>query len=178
MRSTALASMTSHAPSTQKELSLPRVVSAQEWQANLRELARQEKAASTARRALAAARRRMPMTLVGKDYRFLGPTGEMSLPDLFAGRRQLILYRFFYEPGVADWPTGACRGCSIFADSITHPSWAARPGRYVRDAKASFCTSRCQTSRPRLNDGSQILSLSKSRAIRMRRGHSVRPAVQ
>lgn len=55
------------------------------------------------------ARRRMPMTLVEKDYRFLDPKGEMSLPDLFAGRQQLILYRFFYEPGVADWPTGAAR---------------------------------------------------------------------
>jgi predicted dithiol-disulfide oxidoreductase (DUF899 family) len=51
----------------------------------------------------------MPMTLVEKDYRFLGPKGEMSLPDLFAGRQQLILYRFFNEPGMADWPQGEPR---------------------------------------------------------------------
>ena len=121
------------APSRQTEPSLPPIVSAQEWQAKLCELARQEKVATTARQALAAARRRMPMTLVEKDYRFLGPKGEMSLPDLFAGRQQLILYRFFYEPGVADWPTGACRGCSIFADSITHPSHLA-----ARDTSLAF----------------------------------------
>ena len=121
------------APSRQTDPSLPPIVSAQKWQAKLGELARQEKAATTAHLALAAARRRMPMTLVEKDYRFLGPKGEMSLPDLFAGRQQLILYRFFYEPGVADWPTGACRGCSIFADSITHPSHLA-----ARDTSLAF----------------------------------------
>jgi len=75
----------------------------------------------------------MPMTPVEKDYRFLGPKGEMSLPDLFASRNQLILYRFFYEPGVADWPTGACRGCSIFADSVTHPAHLA-----ARDTSLAF----------------------------------------
>jgi predicted dithiol-disulfide oxidoreductase (DUF899 family) len=97
------------APSRQTEPSLPPIVSAQEWQAKLCELAREEKVATTAHQALAAARRRMPMTLVEKDYRFLGPKGEMSLPDLFAGRQQLILYRFFNEPGMADWPQGEPR---------------------------------------------------------------------
>ena len=90
------------APSRQTEPSLPPVISAQEWQAKLGELARQEKeAATTARQTLAAARRRMPMTLVEKDYRFLGPKGKMSLPDLFAGRRQLVLYRFSTRATVA-----------------------------------------------------------------------------
>jgi len=73
------------------------------------------------------------MTVVEKPYRFLGPEGEMGLLDLFAARRQLILYRFFYEPGVADWPMGACRGCSIFADSMTHPSHLA-----ARDTSLAF----------------------------------------
>jgi predicted dithiol-disulfide oxidoreductase (DUF899 family) len=121
------------APSKQAQPSLPPIVSAQEWQAKFSELARQEKVATTARQAQSAARRRMPMALVEKDYRFLGPKGEMSLPDLFAGRKQLILYRFFYEPGVADWPSGACRGCSIFADSITHPDHLA-----ARDTSLAF----------------------------------------
>jgi predicted dithiol-disulfide oxidoreductase (DUF899 family) len=121
------------APSRQTEPSLPPIVSAQEWQAKLCELARQEKVATTARQALAAARRRMPMTLVEKAYRFLGPEGEMGLPDLLAGRRQLILYRFFYESGVADFPTGACRGCSMFADSIAHPAHLA-----ARDTSLAF----------------------------------------
>ena len=53
------------APSTRMEPSLPPVASAKKWQANLRELARQEEAATTARQALAAARRRMHMTSDG-----------------------------------------------------------------------------------------------------------------
>ena len=65
-----------------------------------------EKELTRARDALAAERRRMPWMAVEKDYRFEGPNGPASLLDLFEGRRQLIVYRFFYEPGVprAGWP--------------------------------------------------------------------------
>ena len=31
-------------------------------------------------------------------------TAPASLLDLFEGRRQLIIYRFFFEPGVTGWP--------------------------------------------------------------------------
>lgn len=51
---------------------------------------------------------------------FEGPEGEASLLRLFAGRRQLIVYRFFYEPGVENWPEGGCSGCSMFADNLGH----------------------------------------------------------
>lgn len=47
------------------------------------------------RDALAAKRRRMPWLAVEKEYRFEGPTGDLSLLDLFEGRRQLIVYRAF-----------------------------------------------------------------------------------
>jgi uncharacterized protein DUF899 len=40
------------------------------------------------------------------------------LLDLFEGRRQLIVYRFFVEPGVAGWPEGGCVGCSMMADQV------------------------------------------------------------
>ena len=43
----------------------------------------------------------MPRLAVEKDYRFDGPAGAASLHDLFEGRRQLIVYRHFFEPGVA-----------------------------------------------------------------------------
>ena len=49
---------------------------------------------------MAAQRRRMPWTAVEKDYRFEGPNGPASLDNLFAGRRQLIVYRAFYAPDV------------------------------------------------------------------------------
>ena len=61
------------------------------------------------RDALAAERRRMPWMVVEKDYIFDGPQGKVSLLDLFEGRRQLVLYRAFFEPGVYGWPDHACR---------------------------------------------------------------------
>ena len=73
-----------------------------------------------ARDALAAERRRMPWLAVEKDYAFEGPDGKASLADLFDGRRQLIVYRAFYEPGVHGWPEHGCQGCSMVADQVAH----------------------------------------------------------
>jgi predicted dithiol-disulfide oxidoreductase (DUF899 family) len=77
-----------------------------------------EKELTRARDALAAERRRMPWLAVQKDYEFDGPEGKTSLPGLFAGRRQLIVYRAFLEPGVHGWPEHACVGCSMIADHV------------------------------------------------------------
>ena len=60
----------------------------------------------------------MPMVRVERDYAFEGPDGRRSLPELFDGRSQLILYRFFFEEGVDGWPDAGCVGCSSFADGI------------------------------------------------------------
>jgi predicted dithiol-disulfide oxidoreductase (DUF899 family) len=67
---------------------------------------------------MAAERRRMPWLAVEKDYKFIGPDGETDLVGLFDGRRQLIVYRAFFEPGVHGWPHHACRGCSMIADQV------------------------------------------------------------
>ena len=101
-------------------MNLPPVVSPQEWDAAREELLVKEKELTRARDALAAERRRMPRQAVSKDYRFEGPDGPVGLLDLFAGRRQLIVYRFFFEPGVSGWPEGGCRGCSLGADQVGH----------------------------------------------------------
>jgi predicted dithiol-disulfide oxidoreductase (DUF899 family) len=61
----------------------------------------------------------MPMMAVDKEYTFEGPEGWASLLDLFDGRRQLIVYRFFFEPGVKGWPDSGCGGCSMYADQIS-----------------------------------------------------------
>jgi predicted dithiol-disulfide oxidoreductase (DUF899 family) len=84
------------------------VVSANEWEAARQELLVKEKALTHARDAMAAERRRMPWTEVEKSYAFDGPHGKASLKDLFEGRRQLIVYRAFFEPGVHGWPEQAC----------------------------------------------------------------------
>ena len=101
-------------------MNMPPIVSPQEWEAAHEELLVEEKKLTRARDALAAKRRRMPRMAVEKDYRFEGPDGPVSLLDLFDGRRQLIVYRFFFEPGVAGWPENGCHGCSMMADQVAH----------------------------------------------------------
>jgi predicted dithiol-disulfide oxidoreductase (DUF899 family) len=77
-----------------------------------------EKELVRARDALAADRRRMPWQAVEKEYVFEGPDGKVTVQDLFDGRRQLIVYRAFFEPGVNGWPDHACVGCSMLADHV------------------------------------------------------------
>jgi predicted dithiol-disulfide oxidoreductase (DUF899 family) len=98
----------------------PPIVSLPEWEAAREELLVKEKALTRARDALASERRRMPWVEVDKNYLFDSPKGRVSLRDLFEGRRQLIVYRAFFEPGVFGWPEHACRGCSMCADQVAH----------------------------------------------------------
>jgi predicted dithiol-disulfide oxidoreductase (DUF899 family) len=102
----------------------PPTVSREEWNVAREELLKKEKAHTRARDALAAERRRMPWMAVEKDYRFVGPDGEVGLLDLFEGRRQLIVYRAYYGPEVTttapgtSYPERACVGCSWIADQV------------------------------------------------------------
>jgi predicted dithiol-disulfide oxidoreductase (DUF899 family) len=108
-------------------MNAPPIVSPQQWEAAREELLVKEKELTRARDALAAERRRMPRMAVEKDYRFEGPDGPASLLDLFEGRRQLIVYRAYYEPTVTtyaeggSYPERACVGCSMVADQVAHP---------------------------------------------------------
>src|SRR5258708_9929897 len=101
-------------------MSTPPIVSQQEWEAARQQLLVKEKALTRPGEALAGERRRMPWLAVDKKYEFDGSKGKVSLLDLFEGRRQLIVYRAFFEPGVFGWPEHACRGCSLGADQVTH----------------------------------------------------------
>lgn len=96
------------------------VASQEEWNAKREALLVKEKELTRARDALAAERRRLPMVPVEKEYRFEGPEGEASLLDLFEGRRQLIVYRFFLDPGmkITNYPENGCPGCTMFADNL------------------------------------------------------------
>jgi predicted dithiol-disulfide oxidoreductase (DUF899 family) len=99
-------------------MTTPSIVSEREWDAARQRLLVKEKALTRARDALAAERRRMPWLPVSTHYEFEGPQGRVSLLDLFEGRRQLIIYRAFFEPGVHGWPDHACMGCSMVADQV------------------------------------------------------------
>src|SRR5882757_2853023 len=101
---------------------IPKIVSPSEWQTAHEKFLAKEKAATRARDALAAERRRQPLTRVDKDYVFAGQKGKVSLSDLFDGRRQLILYHFMFAPDVDGWPSAGCPGCSFFVDQIGHLS--------------------------------------------------------
>ncbi|UJA21109.1 DUF899 domain-containing protein [Thermoleophilia bacterium SCSIO 60948] len=99
---------------------MPEVVSPADWERSRTELLVAEKELTRARDALAAKRRRMPMVRVERDYEFEGPEGRVGLADLFDGRRQLIVYRFFMDPGMSNYPERGCIGCSLMADQIGH----------------------------------------------------------
>ncbi|MEY9904733.1 putative dithiol-disulfide oxidoreductase (DUF899 family) [Catenulispora sp. MAP12-49] len=116
---------------------LPPIVSPEEWEAARLKLRVKEKEVTRAHDALAAERRRMPRMEVDKGYRFEGPDGPVGLLDLFEGRRQLIVYRFFFEPGVSGWPERGCPGCSMMADQVAHLSHLhARGTTYARVSRA------------------------------------------
>ncbi|WP_433650865.1 DUF899 domain-containing protein [Micromonospora zamorensis] len=95
----------------------PPIVSTGVWQDAVDALRVREKALTRQLDAVAAARRRLPMTPVEQDYVFEGPSGPASLSDLFQGRRQLIVYTFMWH-GI----DAVCSGCSMFTDNVGHPA--------------------------------------------------------
>lgn len=97
-------------------MALPRIASRDEWHAARKELLAEEKALTRARDALNRKRRELPMVRVDKQYEFRGPDGEATLLDLFAGRRQLIVQHFMFDPS---WDEG-CPSCTAAADEISH----------------------------------------------------------
>jgi predicted dithiol-disulfide oxidoreductase (DUF899 family) len=96
-------------------MSLPAIVSREEWLAARKELLAKEKELTRARDALNTERRRLPMVKVHKDYVFDTPEGGKRLADLFDGRRQLIVRHFMFDP---EWDDG-CPSCSAAADELS-----------------------------------------------------------
>ena len=96
-------------------MELPPIVSREKWERSQEELLEREKEATRDQDALAAERRRQPMTEVPTDFEFEGPEGLVGFLDLFDRRPQLILYHFWF-PEDGD----PCDGCSMFADQVGH----------------------------------------------------------
>ncbi len=99
-------------------MNLPTVVSREEWLTARTQLLASEKAATRARDALNAERRELPMVRVEKDYVFDTADGTRSLPELFEGRRQLIVYHgmWLFDEGQL------CPSCSLLIDAMPHLS--------------------------------------------------------
>jgi predicted dithiol-disulfide oxidoreductase (DUF899 family) len=92
----------------------PKVLPHDEWLAARKALLAQEKAFTHARNALAAARRELPWERVDNTYLFDGPSGVTTLPQMFEGRGQLIVYHFMFPPG----DDVGCPHCSFWADNF------------------------------------------------------------
>jgi predicted dithiol-disulfide oxidoreductase (DUF899 family) len=101
-------------------MSLPTIVDAPAWDRARADLLAAEKDLTRARDAVAARRRRLPMTPFPADaHTFTTPDGPKTLLDLFAGRGTLAVYQFM-DRG----PDHYCGGCTWFTDNM--PAGAPR----------------------------------------------------
>jgi predicted dithiol-disulfide oxidoreductase (DUF899 family) len=96
-------------------MTLPEVVTREQWLEARKELLVTEKQATRERDELNAKRRRLPMVRIEKEYRFSGPEGDVNLLDLFGENRQLIVQHVMFGP---DWEA-ACPGCTAGIDEIS-----------------------------------------------------------
>ncbi|MEU9634163.1 DUF899 domain-containing protein [Streptomyces tendae] len=92
----------------------PQVVTREAWLVARMKLLAQEREAAGVLADVGRARRALPMVRVDKEYVLEGPDGEVRLLDLFAGRGQLIVYHFMFDPA---WDAG-CKFCSYLVDNI------------------------------------------------------------
>jgi predicted dithiol-disulfide oxidoreductase (DUF899 family) len=95
-------------------MSSPRTVSADQWLAERKKLLAAEEQAAKALTNVSERRRELPAVRVEKEYVFDGPSGKLSLLDMFEGRRQLIVQHFMFDPA---WDEG-CPFCSYQADGV------------------------------------------------------------
>jgi predicted dithiol-disulfide oxidoreductase (DUF899 family) len=91
-----------------------KVVSPKDWIAARKALLVKEKEFTRLGDQLNQKRRDLPWEAVTKKYVFEGPDGKQTLPELFDGRSQLIVYHFMFGP---DWDAG-CKHCSFWADNF------------------------------------------------------------
>jgi len=90
------------------------VVSREEWLTARTTFLAKEKEFTRLRDELNRQRRKLPWEVVDKEYAFDGPDGRQTLPDLFEGRSQLIVYHFMFEPSA----NAGCSHCSFWADNF------------------------------------------------------------
>jgi len=118
-------------------MTLPDVVSREQWLEARRQFLAREKEYTRARDALNADRRRLPMVKVDQEYVFEGPDGQVSLADLFGGRRQLIVQHVMFGP---DWEQ-PCPGCSASLAELSQgmlDHLATRETTFVLTSRAPY----------------------------------------
>ena len=91
-----------------------KVVSQEEWLAVRVELLKAEKELTRRSDEIARKRQELPWVKIEKEYQFDNDEGKASLPDLFKGRSQLLVYHFMLGPEY----TAGCPHCSNIADGF------------------------------------------------------------
>src|SRR5246500_4533459 len=86
----------------------------EEWLAARLDLLKAEKELTRRSDELAQRRQELPWVRIEKEYRFETDEGSASLPDLFRGRSQLLIYHYMFGP---DYAAG-CATCSTIADGF------------------------------------------------------------
>ena len=86
----------------------------QEWQAARKELLNAERELEEHAKRVQEQRRELPWVPVEKEYTFADQDGPKSLPELFEGRSQLLIYHLMFGE---DWAV-ACPGCASLADGL------------------------------------------------------------
>jgi predicted dithiol-disulfide oxidoreductase (DUF899 family) len=87
----------------------------QDWRAARKELLAAERELEAHADRVGQQRRELPWVPVEKEYSFATEDGPKSLPELFKGRSQLLIYHLMYGEG---WEV-ACPGCSSLADGLS-----------------------------------------------------------
>src|SRR5918993_566616 len=101
----------------------PTVTDHEEFERQLLELRKREKAHTREGDAIAASRRRLPMTEVAPDTTVIGPDGPVSFGDVFEGRDELLVYSHMFHDGKPwEWQ---CEGCTRNSWPMQHAADAA-----------------------------------------------------
>src|SRR5712672_2953561 len=95
-------------------MKMHKTASRTDWLAARLELLAQEKEHTRRSDELALKRQALPWVRVDKTYRFETDGGTATLPDLFKGRSQLLVYHFMFGPDY----TAGCPSCSSIADGF------------------------------------------------------------
>jgi predicted dithiol-disulfide oxidoreductase (DUF899 family) len=118
---------------TREELTAPKVVDRNTFQAELDALRVREKAHTKEGDVIAAARRRLPMVEVDGATPLIGEHGAVTLLDAFEGRRLLIAYYFMWHAGQP--AAKQCEGCTLYTSQVRELSFI-----HSRDVTyATFC---------------------------------------
>jgi len=86
----------------------------EQWLTARLDLLEAEKALTRQGDEVARQRQALPWVRIDKTYRFDTDDGSATLPDLFRGRSQLLVYHFMFGP---DYKAG-CPSCSALADGF------------------------------------------------------------